>query len=253
MIKTSIIVPTFNSQDFIKRALLSIFSQSNSSWELILIDDCSTDNTLMEVKSVISETTNPFTIIKNAKNLGADVTRNIGIEHAKGEYIAFLDSDDYWNSEKLQIQVAYMENSGSLCSCTAYIIHGKNGNKFLNSVSNELNQSDILKNNTISTSTVIYNSKKMGKVFFPNIPRGQDLALWLKIIDKAGKIDGINQPLSNYSRRPGSLSSNKIKSAIWVWILYRKYIHLSIFKASYFFIFYAINGIRKALFLRKMR
>ena len=132
---------------------------------------------------------------------------------------------------------------------TAYnIVYKENIKKI--SVPLILKRNDLLKNNRICTSTVIYDQKKLGKLFMPSIKLGQDLALWLKIINLTGCAIGLNQVLSTYNKLDNSLSSNKLYSARWVWRLYRKVEKLSFLKSLYFFTHYAINGLIKHLKLK---
>lgn len=251
MSKVSIVIPSYNSEQFIERSILSVVRQTYKNWELIIVDDCSTDKTLSIVDNVLKKNQIIANVIKNKENLGADKSRNIGIEISSGSYIAFLDSDDCWNKNKLTKQVEFMKETDSKFSCTSYIVNDKNGKKYFNFVPFEASSNDILKNNTISTSTIIYDCLSLGKIYMPAIKKGQDLALWLKILDITGKVHGLNEPLTNYFKRSKSLSSNKFESAIWVWYLLRNIRKLSYLHSLYYFIFYFFNGIRKHYFPKK--
>ncbi len=245
----SIIMPCYNSASYIENSISSVINQSYSNWEFIIIDDGSTDHTVAKVEELRHKASSKIQLVTNKKNLGADKARNVGIKKAKGVFIAFLDADDLWEPKKLETQINFMIRKDLCFTYTAYnIVYKENIKKI--SVPLILKRNDLLKNNRICTSTVIYDQEKLGKLFMPSIKLGQDLALWLKIINLTGCAIGLNQVLSTYNKLDSSLSSNKLYSARWVWRLYRKVEKLSFLKSIYFFTHYAINGLVKHLKLK---
>ena len=242
----SVIMPCFNSAAYIERAVYSVLNQSYSNWELIIIDDGSTDTTIEKVAELQLEALSNIKLIMNVRNLGADQARNIGIKKAKGKFIAFLDADDQWDPEKLTVQIGFMIKKDLPFTFTGYYVNRK-GNSRKVSVPYKLVRNDLLKNNQICTSTVIFDQEKLGRILMPLIKKGQDLALWLQIIRVTDYAIGLNETFTTYNKMHGSLSANKLDSAKWVWRLYRDTEKIGILASIYFFIHYAINGLVKHL------
>lgn len=240
----SVIMPCYNSASHIENSISSVINQSYNNWELIIIDDGSSDHSLRKLKELKSKASSKIQLLKNKKNLGADKARNIGIKKAKGVFIAFLDADDHWEPNKLETQINFMIKEDLCFTYTAYNVSYKGNTKKV-SVPAVLKRNDLLKNNRICTSTVIFDQEKLGKLFMPSIRLGQDLALWLKIINLTYCAIGLNQVLSTYNKLDGSLSSNKLNSAKWVWRLYRDIEKLSFLESVYFFTHYSVNGLIK--------
>ena len=218
----SIITPLYNSEAFISETIQSVLNQTYSNWELILIDDCSRDNTLNIANKFTLENTN-ITLIINETNQGAAISRNKGIMAAKGDYIAFLDADDLWKPEKLEKQITFMQNQNcDVCYSSYEQIDeaGKPLNKLIKALPN-LTYKKYLKSNYIGNLTGIYNSKALGKITSPNLRKRQDWLLWLNAIKASRKpAQGLEESLAFYRVRENSMSSNKVellKHNYWVY------------------------------------
>jgi teichuronic acid biosynthesis glycosyltransferase TuaG len=244
----SIIVPTYNSSNFIKDAIESVKSQTYINWEMIIVDDCSKDNTVEIIKGEMKKDKR-IKLICLEKNSGAAFARNTAIQNARGKYIAFLDSDDLWYPEKLEKQVAFMQENDIAFSFTSYRIINEDGtetDKIIN-VPEEIDYKGLLKNTIIGCLTVMLDVSKLGLVQMPNIRTRQDTALWLSILKKGYKAYGIQEPLSKYRKVNGSISSNKLKMAKQNWRMYRDLEKLNVIYASWCFVNYAWNALKKNL------
>lgn len=242
----SIITPLYNSQEYIEETIQSILNQNYSNWELIVVDDCSRDESLAIVGEFANKDSR-IKIIKLEENSGAAIARNTGIENAKGRYIAFLDSDDLWVPEKLEKQIEFMKGKDISFSFTGYIKIDEDGTeKGQVTIPDVVTYKELLKSNVIGCLTAIYDVEKLGKIYMPNIRKRQDHALWLKILKGHTNAYGLNEPLAKYRIREGSISRNKIKAASYQWKLYREVERLSIGKSLYYFINYAYHGFKKS-------
>lgn len=244
----SIITPSFNSANYISNTIDSIVSQTFVEWELLIIDDCSTDNSI-EVITEWCKKDSRINLIQLLENSGAAVARNSGIEAAKGRFIAFLDSDDKWLPSKLEKQLKFMQKNNYDFTYTAYnkvtpdgTILGEMG------VPNKLQYSDLLKKCEIGCLTAMYDTARLGKIYMPLIRKRQDLGLWLKILKKTKYAYGLNNVLASYTVRDGSISSNKRQAAAYTWKLYRDIEKLPLPEALYYFAYYAINGVLRTKF-----
>lgn len=248
LLKVSIITPSYNSCFFIEKTIQSVINQTYLDWELIIIDDCSPDNSV-EVISKYVEQDERIKLIVLEKNSGAAVARNQGIEEANGRFIAFLDSDDSWHPEKLSKQVKFMLENDYAFTYTAYHKVDENG-IYLSPVNIPLKTSynELLKTCVIGCLTAMYDTKKLGKVYFPLIRKRQDFALWLKVLKVEAYAYGLNEDLANYTVRSDSISANKFKAAQYNWHLYRNIEKLSILKSLYYFSHYMIKGILRSKF-----
>lgn len=182
----SIIMPAYNCEDFIGITLDSVINQTYQNWEVIVVDDCSTDNTAKLVQEYVKKD-NRIKYHKLDKNSGAAVARNKAVDLANGKYMAFLDSDDVWFPEKLTKQIGYMEENAYTFTCTSYTKIDEDG-EYLGrtiGVRKQSDYNDILKKNP-GNSTVIYNAEEIGKVKIPNIRKRNDYVMWLSVVKKAG-------------------------------------------------------------------
>lgn len=243
----SIITPSYNSADFISKTIHSVLEQTYQNWEMIIVDDVSTDNSC----SVIEEfcAIDPrIKLIKSTKNQGPALTRNSAIEAAEGDYIAFLDSDDLWLPSKLEDQLNHMSQHNADLSYTAYQWINEEGELLPQVVPATANASyfKMLNYNKVGCLTAMYNAKKIGKKYFINSGH-EDYILWLSIIKSGHKAAGLNQTLAHYRIRKGSVSKNKIKTAKFQWNIYRNIENLSLPKSAFHFVIYTANGLLKAL------
>ena len=230
----SIITPTYNCGKFIGRTIESVQKQSYENWEMIIVDDCSKDNTKEIVEEYIKNDSRiKYHILE--KNSGAAVARTTAMELAQGKYMAFLDSDDIWKSDKLEKQLAYMKEKDINFSCTAYEQIDEEDNK-LGRVIKTVKKTDynrLLLDCPVGNSTVMYNVEKMGKFAVPNIRKRNDDALWLQMLKKEKYIWGMNEVLMEYRVRENSISSNKLSLIKYHWQLYREIEHLNVFRSAF--------------------
>jgi len=242
----SIITPCYNSERYIAKAIESVINQTFIDWELIIIDDKSTDNSLSIIKEFL-KIEPKIKLIEQDINIGAANARNIGIKNAIGEYISFLDSDDIWLPEKLEKQIKYMRDNNILLTyCSYYTIDENDNIKNIRRAKDKVDFNDILKSNFIGNSTAIYNAKILGKRYFENIHH-EDYLYWIRIIKDIQYAKGIDLPLAKYRVRNSSISSNKIKSAIWTLKIYRNVLKLDILQTIYSFINYIYYGFKKRI------
>ena len=228
----SIIMPTYNCGSFIKKTIESVLNQTYKNWELIIVDDCSKDNTEEVVKKIKDKRIKYY---KLKQNSGAAVARTESMKKAKGYYMAFLDSDDLWYPEKLEKQIKFMEDNNYDFTCTAYeqIDEKDNLLEKIIKVKKKANYNRILLDCPVGNSTVMYNVDKLGKFEVPNIRKRNDDALWLQIIKKAKYIYGMDDILMKYRIRSNSISSNKLSLVKYHWQLYREIEHLSVIRSAF--------------------
>lgn len=240
----SIITPLYNSAKFIAEAIQSVLAQTFTEWEIIIVDDCSTDNSV-EIVDNYQSIDSRIKLIRLETNSGPAIARNRAIEEAKGRYIAFLDSDDTWLPQKLEKQISFMKENKSVLSYAGYQKIDENGNsRGIVNVPLSVNYDTMLDSNYIPCLTAIYDSFKLGKIYMPNI-MGQDYGLWLKILKMGHVAYGINEPLAYYRERKKSFSSNKLTAARHQWKVYREVERLSLFNSVYHFMKYSYIGLRK--------
>lgn len=244
----SIITPVYNAEKFLSETIKSIQSQTYKNWELLLVDDCSKDNSAKIIEEFkISD--NRIKYIKLEKNSGASVSRNTGIKNAKGRFIAFVDSDDIWKPEKLEVQVKYMLENNLGFTFTSYRYMKEDGeltNKVAKAPS-KINYNGLLKNTIIGCSTVVIDTDIVEYFEMPLVRRGQDTATWLQILRKEKYAYGIDKDLVYYRLVGESLSSNKIIALKRTWNTYRNVEKLGLIKSSYVFCFYVFNAIKKRI------
>jgi len=239
----SVITPMFNSERFLCETIESVLAQSYKNWEIILVDDCSSDTSAEVVQSFINQDSR-IKLIQLETNSGAAVARNTAIELAKGRYIAFLDSDDLWAPDKLEKQLAFMRANNYPFTYAAYEKIDEHGVIFGHvGVPERVAYSDMLKVCSIGCLTAIYDTEYFGKVFMPLILKRQDFGLWLKLLKRVDYAYGMNDFLGRYRVHAGSISANKINVAQYTWRLYRDVEHLHLIKATYYFTHYAVRGL----------
>lgn len=246
----SIIVPVYNAGAYIEETLRMVERQTYENWELILVDDCSSDNSRELIRAYKGRAASTgsrqnIRLIELEKNSGAAVARNAGIDASAGRYIAFLDADDGWMRDKLQKELAFMKEKQAPFVFTAYEFgdeHGRGTGKVVH-VPETLSYRKALTRTIIFTSTVLLDTEKTGKelIHMP-VVASEDTALWWKLLRHGHKAYGMDQVLTIYRRPARSLSSNKFK-AIWrIWCLYRKEERLSLLKSAYCLVLWAIRA-----------
>ncbi len=241
----SIIMPLYNCEKYIAETINSVLSQTYTNWELLIVDDFSADNSVQIVKKFAEKDTR-IKWWEFERNLGVATARNKAIEKAKGRYIAFLDSDDIWLPEKLAKQIAFMEETNTTLSYTAYTVIDEQTNEKGNFIPpKSLTYSDLLKTCSIGCSTVMYATNSIGKVYMPDVKKRQDYVLWLSILKKEYKCRGLISCLVKYRKYGNSLSSNKRSASKYQWKIYREVEKLSLLKSCYYFVHYAFYGFLK--------
>jgi len=245
----SIITPSYNSSKYIYEAIQSVMSQTYVNWEMILVDDHSTDNSVEIIERIASG--NPkIRLIKLKNNVGSAQSRNVALEVVSGRFIAFLDSDDVWHSDKLEKQVEFMLKRKAPISFTSYELIDENGtskNHAIYSIE-KLNQLDYLKNTIIGFSTSMIDTQIVGNSFrMMDIRTRQDTSLWITLLGKGFLAYGLDEVLVKYRIHSNSISANKIKAVMQVWNLYFNIHRLGFFKSAYCFAFYLYNAIKKRI------
>ncbi|MBC1564867.1 glycosyltransferase family 2 protein [Listeria booriae] len=242
----SIIMPAHNAEAHIQAAIDSVLAQSWTDFELLILDDCSTDQTVALVQAYTDPRIRLYML---EENLGAAGTRNYGIRQAKGRYIAFLDSDDCWKPKKLELQRAFMQENKAALSYTAYDVMSPDGERITGHVDvpESVTYRYLLRNTIIGCLTVMIDTKQTGLVQMPIFKGAEDTATWLSILKKGHVAKGLTEPLALYRKGNASLSSNKFQMAKHIWQVYRKSQNMSVFTALTHFPFYLWNGLVKHL------
>lgn len=224
----SIIMPSYNTAKFISETITSVLAQTYPNWELIIVDDCSTDDTDAVIRPYLAD--DRIRYIKNEKNSGAAVSRNRALREAKGKWIAFLDSDDLWLPEKLEKQIAFMEKNRYAFTYTDYRIR-LNGAwlPYIYTGPSVVNRRKMYNYCYFSTITVMYDREKIGLVQIEDLRKNNDYAMWLQIIEKSNCYR-FPECLSYYIKHENSVSGgSKIKLIKWHYILYKNGLHKSAF------------------------
>ena len=244
----SVIMPAYKAETMISDSIKSVLEQTYKNFELIVIDDCSPDQTIKIIEEFM-EQDKRIRLIKNEKNQGVAFTRNIGLDFAKGDLVAFLDSDDLWCKEKLEKQVRLLKDNIDVdVTYTEYIRFNSKGLK--HKVNIPLGYTDynlLLKGDFIGNSSALYRFLKFREVRQKKIG-AEDYLFWLEIFRKnQTKGLGIQEPLMYYrvSESQASLSGNKFKSASWVWAIYFTHLNIGLFNSLYCFFNYLIKALYK--------
>lgn len=241
----SIIMPAYNCGDLIGITLDSVINQSYKNWEVIIVDDCSTDNTADVVHDYIRKF-DRIRYYRLEKNSGAAVARNKAISLAEGKYMAFLDSDDVWFPEKLTKQIAFMNENDYGFTCTSYGKIDERGECLNRTIvaHSKRDYGGILKT-CPGNSTVIYNAKKLGKFKIPDIKKRNDYVMWLQVIKKEKYLYGLIETLGNHRIRTEGISSNKKSLVRYHWKVYREIENLSLFRSSYLIVYWILATVFK--------
>lgn len=250
--KVSIITPVYNSSNYINSTINSVLSQTYTNWEWIIVDDLSKDNSVEIINEFVKKDKR-IKLIRSKENLGSGLSRNIAIDNANGTFIAFLDSDDLWDANKLEIQINFMRQNNLAFSYSSY--------RYINEKGIEINQpylvstvaidyNFLLRKTDIGCLTVVYNSEILGKRYMTDLKRKQDYALWLKILKDGYKAYPINNVLASYRVRKGSATSNKYKLIHLHYLFLRKTQNLNILLSIYFTFLWGISGFKKFFYSR---
>ena len=248
----SIIVPVYNAGNYIEETIRMVEAQTYQDWELLLIDDCSVDNSRAVIEAYIRERGQKLSseeqkkkeirLIRRTENGGAARTRNTGIAEAQGRYIAFLDADDIWLPEKMEKELAFMEEKQAAFVCCSYEFGDENakGTGRIVHVLPELTYRKALSRTIIFTTTVVFDLTRITKeqITMPLV-KSEDTASWWSILRQGYTAYGLDEVLAIYRRPKKSLSSNKFEAMKRIWNLYRRQEHLNLFQSAWYFCFWA--------------
>ncbi len=242
----SIITPVYKAADFIEQTIRSVQAQTYKNWELLLVDDCSPDHSQQIIERLAVDD-DRIRYCRLEKNCGAAVARNTAIAKARGEYLAFLDSDDYWEPEKLSIQTCYMAKNDIAFSFTRIKIKNAKGLSVKSNIPipNKISYHGLLRQTVIATSSVMLNRTKIPDFRMPLRRGGQDYATWLQILHNIDYAYGINESLTVYRTSNDSLSSNKLNSVRQVYEIQTQDEHIGKLSAAFNTLCFCIYAFRK--------
>ncbi len=238
----SIVTPAYNAARHIRETIASVQAQTVADWELIVVDDCSRDETVSIVRGC-ADRDSRIRLIEQEKNGGPAAARQRALDAARARYIAFLDSDDVWLPRKLECQLAFMRDIDAALTFTSYRRISEDGSSTGRQIGvpHRIGYRGLLKNTAIATSTVIVDRAKTGP-FSMTRTYYDDYALWLSILRRGHVAHGLRQDLMRYRVVSRSVSRNKGRSAYWVWRLYRDVENLGLLHAAWCFIHYAAHA-----------
>lgn len=246
----SIIIPTFNSALYIDKTLQSAINQSYKNIEIVVVDDCSSDNTV-EVVTNFALMDSRIKLIRQLENRGAGVSRSVGLANSIGQYVAFLDADDIWIESKIEQQIDLMKEKNNGFSFTAIKMVDEHGKEVKNKikVKEKVDYKFLLKNTMIATSSVVIDRFIKGDFSMSDRRGGQDYSTWLKLLRDGSFAYGIDEALVKYRiNNEHSLSSNKFKSIKQVWEIQTADEKISKMNAFINIIFFAYNALKKYFF-----
>lgn len=242
----SVIMPAYNSERFIAEAINSVISQTVTDWELIVIDDGSTDKT-RAIVSAIAESDERIRLVANEKNMGVAKSRNVGLDLFKGQFLALLDSDDYWECDMLEKTIFCAEESGADIVYCSYALVDESGKKLCNDfiVPLQTTFKETIVRLVMTCSSVLMTSDLARRYRFPTDVYHEDVALWFRIMKDGAVARGVPEVLSSYRQNENSRSSNKIKNAFERWPIYRKHLKMSVPETIVTMIRYGYYGFLK--------
>lgn len=244
----SVITPCYNSAAYLSDCIESVMSQTFDDWEMLIVDDCSTDDSARIIKEYMLRDSRIKYFRTEKPSRGPSIPRNIGIKQSRGKYIAFLDSDDVWLPNKLEIQLPLFNNE---CTAIAFSNYekinekGERHNRYV-IVPAEVTYKQLLKGNVIGCLTSIFDTEKVGKPLFKNIGQ-EDYVLWLAILKQGFVAKSVDAVTALYRVRKKSRSSNKLKTLRRQWNTYVREERTGYVKAAYYFLHYAYKAFMKSL------
>lgn len=242
----SVVMPAYNTEKYIQEAVSSIEKQTLKDWELLVVDDCSTDQTY-DILLKLAQEDARIRIIRNQTNCGAAMSRNIAFSQCSGKYVALLDSDDLWEPEKLEKQVICAEKTGADIVYCSYSIIDECGRKkspdFI--VPEHTDFDSMLKKSTISCSTALLKSELVAQFQFPTHMYHEDLAYWLELLKNGANAVGVIEVLASYRIIPGSRAFNKVQSAVNRWKVYTEYLGITTVRSTCLLVQYMFLGLIK--------
>ena len=244
----SIIIPYFKKKKFIKHTINSVVNQTYKKYEVIIVYDDTSFSDLPYIKKIIKNIKKKKIVI-NKKNLGAGISRNIGVKNSSGKFIAFLDADDVWHKNKLKEQINFMKNQKVNFSFTSYsIINDKNQVNRNVVAEKNMTYDKLIKSCDIGLSTVIIKSNLLKMYRFPPIKTKEDYVMWLKLSKNRIKLSGLKKNLASWRKLNESLSSSTFQKLKDAFTVYNKYLKFNFFKSLLFTIILSYNFIKKRYF-----
>lgn len=242
----SIVVPVYNADAYIKQTMEMVRRQTYTDWELILVDDCSTDRSREVIEAELAARPDErIRLIKKEHNEGAARARNTGVDQAAGRYIAYLDADDVWKADKLEKELEFLKRRDAGFVFTAYEFGDEQaaGTGKIVHVPETLNYRQALSRTIIFTTTVLFDTQKIPKslIRMPDV-KSEDTATWWRILRNGHTAYGMDTVTAIYRRPAHSLSSNKVEAMRRIWNLYRKQEKLGVIKSCYYFCFWALRA-----------
>ncbi|EGR0761886.1 glycosyltransferase family 2 protein [Vibrio parahaemolyticus] len=245
----SIIMPTYNSEQTVVESIQSVLSQTYKNWELIIVDDRSTDNTWQVIQTYADKYDN-IRVYQNKENLGAGASRNFAIKKARGRFIAFLDSDDLWTEDKLAEQIPFMLENNYPLTYTHYSRFNSEEELSVVTAPEYTTYKKLMYSNVIGCLTAVYDTQALGKRYMPLIRKRQDMGLWLDILKDTPKAYCLPKPLAKY-RMDSGMTANKFSVLSYQWKFYRDVVGLSLPRSLFTFSVYAVKGTMKHRTKRK--
>ncbi len=243
----SVVMPAYNCEAYVEQSLRSVLAQENAQLEVIVVDDASSDSTPRVLERLANEDTR-IHVLSSARNSGQGACRNRGVREASGRYLAFLDSDDLWQPDKLGRQIDFLRQRDlPFCFC-GYGTIDENDDVIIADlkIPAKTDYFSLLRSNTICPSSVIYDRKRMNDIVMPERPRRrEDLISWLAVSKQFGKLYGISEPLCMVRRIRGSSSSNKLKTLAWQWAVYRDIAGFGILRSLFYLGTFAFTSLAK--------
>ncbi len=249
----SIIMPVHQVEGFVGAAVASVLAQGERRWELLAVDDGSTDGSAAEFAAAAGDELGRRVHLERvAVAEGPARARNRAIARSRGRWLAFLDADDLWDADRLAAGLAAAEATGAALVYSAYRIIAEDGRPtgHVEVPPPSVSYASLLLSNPVNCSTALLDTAQAGRLAMPDIRKRQDLALWLVVTRNGGSSHGIMRPLASYRLRAGSVSANKLSAAAWQWRLYREVERLPLPVAAWCFCRYALTGALKHLRFR---
>ena len=242
----SIVVPVYNAAPYIENTVQMVLQQTYQDFELILVDDCSTDNSVALLEKLLEQRKDVrLRLVKKERNQGAAAARNTGLDMASGRYIAFLDADDVWLPHRLEAGLRFMEEkkAGFVFSAYEFGDEQARGTGKIVHVPEKLTYRKALSRTVVFTTTTLFDTTLVPKELLrmPTVP-SEDTATWWQILRNGHVAYGLDQVLAIYRRPAKSLSSNKLVALQRIWNLYRKQEKLGLFSSAFYFCFWALRA-----------
>jgi len=244
--KVSIVTPLFNSEHYVEETIKSVLEQTHENWEWVIVDDMSIDNSYKIVHAYASKD-NRIILLRNRQNLGAALSRNIGIIAATGQFLTFIDSDDLWFPEFIENSLKTVNDLQCGFVFSSYERWNETMTRKYDTfiVPKKINYTNLLYTCPISCLTAFIDIHKYGKILMPNIKKRQDFALWLEYLKIIPFAVGNKKPLAKYRIRENSLSRRKSKVISYQFNVYYNHQKLGLLKSVFFLVCWAVNGMKK--------